>query len=441
MSLDKTKSRSCLFESWGRGCQHNGHLHRPVWRDAIATPQAGWLVVGQGRSYGDVCINNDGDLVCSEGLDRLSQFDHASGVICAEAGLTLDNLLRLTIPHGWFLPVTPGTKYVSLGGALANDVHGKNHHRAGTFGCHVRRFELLRSDGTRLQCSPNENKDYYSATIGGLGLTGFITWIELQLMPVSSSWLESESLRFNCLEEFLDISRQSDRDWTYTVAWVDSLARGRQLGRGVFFRANHMDDGDCRLHGRPGFLRVPFDMPGFTLNAPGMRAFSSMYFNLPRGSGLKPVHYDPFFYPLDVVANWNRLYGKRGFFQYQCVVPYESADVVIPYILEMSARQDQGSFLSVLKVFGNLPSPGLLSFPRKGVTIALDLRNLGDATLNMMQQFDEEVMAVGGAVYPAKDARMSARAFRQFFPQWQTLEVLRDPQVMSGFWKRVSCDE
>lgn len=441
MRLGATKSRACLFESWGRICQKAGYVHRPVWRNEIDMPQgAGWLAVGQGRSYGDVCIHNDGDLVCSSKLDRLIHFDRSSGIIRTEPGLTLDDLLRLTIPHGWFLPVTPGTKFVSLGGALANDVHGKNHHRVGTFGCHVRRFELLRSDGTCLLCSPSENPDYYSATIGGLGLTGFVTWIELQLMPVSSSWLESESLRFNNFQEFLDISRQSDRDWIYTVAWVDSLARGKQIGRGVFFRANHKDDGEYRLH-EPGLLRVPFDMPGITLNAFTMRAFNSMYYNFPRRSGLRSVHYDPFFYPLDGVANWNRLYGKRGFFQYQCVVPFESADKVIPSMLEVAARQKQGSFLSVLKVFGDLPSPGLLSFPRKGVTIALDFRNLGDGTLDMMQRFDEEIAAVGGAVYPAKDARMSARMFRKFFPQWQTLERLRDPQIMSGFWKRVSGDE
>jgi len=429
------------FESWGRFprvCKQEVRSLR--WRgDPLPAAEGTLLPFGLGRSYGDSCLNEGGTLLSTTGLDRLISFDHTTGVIRLEAGVTLADVLRFAVPRGWFLPVTPGTKFVTVGGAIANDVHGKNHHADGTFGRHVRAFELLRSDGSRLLCTREENAALYRATIGGLGLTGVITWAEIQLRPIHNPLIEAENVRFRNLDEFYEINAASERDYRYTVAWVDVLARGKNLGRGIYTRGNHAAPvtGDLPKLRWTSKITVPLDAPSGSINPLTVRLFNFAYYRrqLRRvRAGLMP--YEPFFYPLDAVAKWNRVYGRRGFFQYQCVVPKETE--AMRAILETIAASEEASPLVVLKTFGSLPSPGMLSFPREGVTLALDFPNRGERTFRLFERLDELVREAGGALYPAKDARMPPEMFRLSFPNWEEFARHVDPRFSSSFWRRVT---
>lgn len=432
------------YESWGR-YPHAGPVTAvPVyWRSDSQNFQElrqSVLPFGQGRSYGDVCLNDGGILLDTGSLSHFIAFDETSGLIRCEAGITLAEILSLAVPRGWFLPVTPGTKFVSVGGAIANDVHGKNHHRVGTFGMHVTQFELLRSREERVICTPTQNTDLFRATISGLGLTGLILWAEIQLRRISGPFIRTECIRFDTLKEFFDIARVSDQSHMYTVAWVDCLAKNRHLGRGVFFRGNHAENESPRpIHSQPRrILTIPFDAPHLLLNRFAMKAFNLAYYHRHFPKHREDiVHYDPFFYPLDAIHGWNRLYGSRGFLQYQCVVPFDVEGGAIREILQRVAQTGEASFLSVLKIFGAKHSPGMLSFPRPGVTLALDLRNAGSSTLRLLEELDDIVRISGGAVYPAKDARMSPDNFKVFFPRWEEFARYIDPQFSSNLWRRV----
>ena len=391
-----------------------------------------------GRSYGDVCLNENGRLVVTDMLDRFIALDRERGVVRAEAGMTLDQLLCTTVPQGWFAPVVPGTKFVTLGGMVANDVHGKNHEHAGTMGSHVLSLGLARSSGDVLTLSREQNPELFAATIGGLGLTGMILWVELQLMPIHSSFIDAEILPLADLDAFFRLAQES-RDWPYTVAWVDCLAKGREVGRGFFIRGRHSEKGGLTVHRAAG-LAVPIDAPSGLLNAHTIGLFNLLYRNRPWASGLKSMHYDPFFFPLDGIGQWNRLYGRRGFFQHQSVAPAASAPETVRRLLELTAEHGEGSFLVVLKLFGDKPSPGLLSFPMPGATLALDFPNKGESTQMLLQRMTDVVLAAGGRVYPAKDATMSGAAFRAGYPDWRKVEAQRDPAMMSDFWRRVTAD-
>jgi FAD/FMN-containing dehydrogenase len=398
------------------------------------------LPLGNARSYGDSCLNDGGVLLAARGLDHFIAFDPATGVLTCEAGVLFSEILDLSVPQGWFLPVTPGTRFVTVGGAIANDVHGKNHHRAGTFGHHVLAFELLRTDGTRIRCTSAENAEWFAATVGGLGLTGVVTWATIQLRRVAGPWMSAESHRFGNLAEFFELSRASDRGYEYTVSWIDCVASGKALGRGLFSRANHAPASpDTRPAAGSRSLGVPVTPPISLINPLSLRAFNQLYYHRQR----KPVvhattHYQPFFYPLDSIANWNRIYGPRGFLQYQCVVPPEAAEAAMAELVSSIAVGGAGSFLAVLKQFGEKPSLGMLSFPRPGATLALDFPNGGTPTLDLLDRLDAIVDGVGGAVYPAKDARMSGAHFRRYFPQWEAFSRFIDPGISSSFWRRVT---
>jgi len=398
-------------------------------------PDQRYLPYGNGRSYGDSCLNPEGALLVARGLDRYIAFDPEHGILRCEAGVLLSEIQELSVPRGWFLPVTPGTQQVTVGGAIANDVHGKNHHAAGTFGDHLRCFELLRSDGERRLCSRQHHADWFRATVGGLGLTGLICWAELQLRRIDGPDITGETLRFANLDEFFELSRQSDRSHEYTVAWIDCLARGAALGRGLFMRGGHSPGGSTRTP-RAALLRMPFTPPLPLVNRFSLRLFNTLYYRLPRHARWR-AHYRPFLYPLDGIANWNRMYGPRGFFQYQCVVPPAAATDAVRELLAQIAAHHSGSFLSVLKVFGERPAAGLLSFARPGATLALDFPNHGAPTLALLERLDRVVGAAGGAVYPAKDARMSGASFKAYFPAWQQFRDYVDPRFSSGFWRRV----
>ena len=426
--------------SWGRAVVAEQRVYEPAFADEVpALLRRNGLSIGYGlgRSYGDICLNDGGSLIRMHRLDRILNADWERGIIRAEAGLSLDALLRVTVPKGWFLPVTPGTKFVTLGGAVANDVHGKNHEAAGTFGCHVRALGLLRSTGELLELAPDRAAEMFSVTLGGFGLTGLILWVELKLAPITSAWFETETSRIRNLDDFFD-QASPNQLWPYTVAWVDCLARGSSLGRGLFTRGRHADNGDLSVHRQRSFARIPFDAPGQMLSAPILGALNLLYARRPGVEGERKVHYDSFLYPLDAIQNWNRLYGRPGFFQHQSVVPLKTAPQALPKLLELLSVFRQGSFLVVLKMLGNLQSPGLMSFPMEGATFAIDLPNRGPRTRDLLTRMAEVVMNAGGRLYPAKDATMSGEVFRAGFPQWRELEAHRDPALMSNFWRRVT---
>ena len=428
--------------SWGRyPASQPARVQRPGARpSALPASDTPVLAYGNGRSYGDSCLNNDGMLLDMGSLDRFIAFDPATGVIECEAGVLLADILELVVPQGWFLPVTPGTQFVSVGGAIANDVHGKNHHVAGTFGCHVRELELLRSNGQTVVCTPEQNADLFAATVGGLGLTGLLTRATIALKRIEGPYMDVDTLRFANLDEFFDISAASDRDYEYTVAWVDCSARGANLGRGWFMRANHKpalgQQPDPRKRGGPTF---PFVTPVSMINPLTLRPLNTLYFRRKfKARSRDTQHYQPYFYPLDGIKHWNRAYGPNGFLQYQCVVPHADARTAVAELLERIAAAGAGSFLSVLKVFGDVQSPGLMSFPRPGVTLALDFPNRGRETFELLDALDDIVRAAGGAVYPAKDARMSAAAFGEYFPNLERFQGFVDPAFSSNFWRRVT---
>ena len=419
-------------------------------RDTIALAPEAWLAAplpqqgpvlayGNGRSYGDSCLNDGGRLIMASRLDRVLAFDRESGLVTCEAGVLLDTLLKLVVPTGWFPPVTPGTSFVTIAGAVANDVHGKNHHRAGTFGRHVRALELVRSDGRRLTCAPDINPALFAATIGGMGLTGLITQVTLQLMPVDSAEMMQETVHFGGLDEFFAIAAASDATHDYTVAWIDSLAAGAAFGRGVFFRANHAaaSGEPPRQPGR----RLPFPIkpPIPLINGLTLRAFNLLYRTAqPRSPAPRRIAYRPFFYPLDRIADWNRAYGPRGLRQFQCALPMAAARQTVEAMLRRTLAAGEASFLTVLKLFGDVPSPGMMSFPIAGATLTLDFPHRGARTEGLLSELDAMAVAVGGRVNPYKDARMSPATFEASFPRWRDFAVHMDPGFSSSFWRRVT---
>jgi FAD/FMN-containing dehydrogenase len=445
-ATEPASERARRYESWGRYPKAQHQAVKSLYWQQDTTRfddiEGSVLPHGYGRSYGDSCLNDGGTLIDATGLGKFISFDDEAGLLRCEAGVMLADIIEVIIPRGWFLPVTPGTKYVSVGGAIANDVHGKNHHVAGTFGCHVTQFELLRSDGERLLCSPRHNSDLFRATIGGLGLTGLIVWAEFKLRAIPGPFIAKEQIRFNSIDEFFELTKEFDQRFEYTVSWVDCLAVGDQLGRGYFMLGNH-----DKLQTAPGhepkakpLFTVPIDAPGFALNKLTVKAFNTALYMLqgPKVSR-RVVSWDPFFYPLDFVTAWNKLYGSAGFLQYQPVVPFENDrdHRAIKSILTQIAQAGASSFLVVCKTFGDIQSPGLLSFPRPGVTINLDFPFRGPQTLQLLDRLDVIVRESGGAVYPAKDARMSAENFKAFFPQWRDFAQYVDPKFSSNFWRRV----
>jgi len=430
------------FESWGRYPKYGARVVPLHWQsDFPAALQGSYdsaLPVGLGRSYGDVCLLKDGTLLQTTGMNRLIDFDPATGILTAESGISLAQILDFAVRRGFFLPVTPGTKYVTLGGAIANDIHGKNHEVAGSFGNHVPCFELVRSDGTRRLCSRTENPDWYAATIGGMGLTGLIAWAQLRLRPIVSRGIDYEGIQFHGIDEFLEL-KQKYHDVEYTVSWVDCVSTGKNFARGIFMLGNHAKvPGELKPSPEPKLV-FPFDAPAFALNRFSVSAFNTVYFHKQGKAHVKAVHdYEPFFYPLDAVLHWNRMYGKRGLVQFQYAIPWERAKEGTIAILREIAKSGLASFLAVLKAFGDIPSLGMMSFPQAGIMFALDFPIKPGITFPLLQRLGDMTLDYGGRLYPAKDAAMTAAQFQTFYPAWQRFARFRDPMLTSSFWERVT---
>ncbi len=432
--------------SWGRYPNHPQIPHPVYWPTDVSHHMAAMetsgyrttLPFGCGRSYGDSCLAESGHVMTMQAMDKLLSVDWDTGVVLAQAGLTLAELIRIALPRGWFLPVTPGTKFVTLGGAVANDVHGKNHHVMGTFGCHIHRLVIYRSDEGVIECSPSHRTELFAATVGGLGLTGVILAVELQLRRVISSDIEQKSIRFGRLDDFFELSQAHDSTNEYSVAWIDCLATGNKAGRGHYITGNHAKQGLLELASERS-LRMPIDPPFSLINSLSLRVFNFLYYHRQRKKEVASlVGYNAFFYPLDSLLQWNHMYGRSGFQQYQCVVPRQHGREVLHAVMQQISKSGTGSFLAVLKQCGELPSPGLLSFPLPGVSLALDFPQRDQINEHLFKKLDDLVHEAGGRLYPAKDAHMTATHFKQAYPQWQKIESLRDPQLLSQFWKRVT---
>ena len=393
-------------------------------RDIILSGRS-LIARGNGRSYGDAALNRVrvlSTLLCNRILD----FDPASGRITCEAGLLLSDLLEFAVPRGFFPPVTPGTKFVTIGGMIASDVHGKNHHGSGTFCRHVESVVLMTADGNIRRCSRTENSTLFNGLCGGMGLTGLILEASFRLAPVESDAIRQETLRAANLEEVMTLLEASACS-TYVVAWIDCLARGTKLGRGLVYRGEHVTRDEAKSAGfamrAQRKRRVPFDLPGQTINTWSVRAFNEIYYRRQK-PGTRLIGYEPYFYPLDAILDWNRVYGRHGLTQYQCVLPKEASSAGISAIMRRVAASGCGSPLAVLKLLGP-EGEGLISFPMEGYTVALDFP-VNIATLDLQRELDAIVSSHDGRLYLAKDARASAKMFRSGYPRLTQFATVRD---------------
>ncbi|HEY5653107.1 MAG TPA: FAD-binding oxidoreductase [Pontiella sp.] len=382
------------------------------------------IAFGNGRSYGDASLQKN--ILLTRRFNKFISFDEATGELCSQSGTLLSEILETFVPRGWFLPVTPGTKLVTIGGAIAADVHGKNHHIDGSFGQHIRMMEVMRNDGSIIRCSPTENAEFYNLTIGGMGLTGVILNATFRLRKIETAYIRKETERASNLNEIMDCF-ESSSDWTYSVAWIDCLAKGDSMGRSIMLRGEHATRSELiesaqkldPLNPKGGLkLEVPFTFPNFALNPLTMKAFNFVYYNKTRlGVHKHVVDYNSFFYPLDAIGNWNRIYGKRGFTQYQFVIPKEAGREGMHKILKRITDSGLGSFLAILKLFGEQDS--FMSFPMAGYTLALDFP-ISLKAMDLFKELDAMVADYGGRLYLAKDSRMDAAMFEKTYPNADT---------------------
>jgi len=412
----------------------------PSWTEEIPKLLSGnsILATGMGKSYGDVAANTAGSVISALGLNRMISFDAERGVLVCEPGVLLNDIQETFVDRGWMLPVTPGTAWITVAGAIANDVHGKDHHVAGTFGEHVLNFTVVRSDGSVHLCSPTENVELFRATIGGLGLTGFISQATISLKPVASAFFDTETIPFASLDDFFQLSKETDsQGWQASVGWFDCATL--KAGRGSFTRGNHSTEPLALAEKKKrSIVNLPITPPFSMVNRFTVDVFNRAYFELQKsGAGNRRMHYREFYYPLDGVKNWNRIYGPRGFFQYQSVVPMKDAKAATAEMLRVIRKSGEGSFLAVLKTFADREPAGLLSFARHGVTLALDFPNRGESTMALMESLDRIVAEAGGTLNPSKDSRMSRSMFKDGFPDLPKFLLQRDPAFASDFSRRV----
>lgn len=419
------------LSGWGRYPVHEARVTAP--RDMAGLVEClahGSLIVrGNGRSYGDSAVNGI-NTVSMRHFNRMIAFDPHDGQLVAEGGVLLSDVISVFLSRGWFPAVTPGTKFVTLGGMVAADVHGKNHHREGSFGACVDWLDLLQSDGSVARCSRREHPDLFEWTIGGMGLTGVILRVAMRLRPVETGWIRQTTIPAWNLDEALAALEDSDRA-TYSVAWIDCLSRGDALGRSLVMLGEHavVTDLPAEKRTRPfetkkkRRLSVPLDLPSGLLNGLTVRAFNEAYFRAGlRKAGEALVDWDGYFYPLDAILGWNRIYGRKGFVQFQCVLPLDQSRDGLEALLRATAAAGQGSFLAVLKRFGDQASR--FSFPMAGYTLALDFP-VTRRTEPLMQTLDQITLEHGGRFYLAKDARMSAETLRRSDPRTEEFLEMR----------------
>jgi len=397
---------------------------------------------GNGRCYGDASLS--ACVINTLRFDKILSFDIQQGIITCQSGLLLSDLLQVIIPYGWFLPVTAGTKFITVGGAVASDIHGKNHHVDGSFSRHVKQMTVLTGIG-KMSCTKEDHTDLFASTCGGMGLTGVILEVTFELKKIQTSFMRQKQIKADNLDEVMVLFAEHC-DHTYSVAWIDCLKTGRKAGRSILILGEHASEIEVPKSKRnllvkeKSLFSVPFHLPGFLLNEWSVRAFNAMYYAKNRSKVTEGViHYDGFFYPLDSIMHWNRIYGRRGFVQYQFVLPLKSSREGLQKILARINRMGMGSFLAVLKLFGE--QDDLISFPMEGYTLALDFP-MRPGLLRFLNELDDVVAEFGGRIYLSKDARMKKEIFWETYPHAQQFrEILRkyDPgnRFVSNLSKRL----
>ena len=412
------------LSGWGGYPVAESYVQRPEKIRQLSVSSHATIPRGCGRAYNDAAINGDGDVVMMERLNRFLSFDAETGMLLVEAGVTVGEILEHFVPRGWFLPVVPGTKRVTVGGCVAADVHGKNHHAFGTFSSSVREIELMLADESVKKVSPAEDPALFWATVGGMGLTGIITTVLLQLMPIQSAYMQVRHTATKSLNETLELLSGTFRDVPYSVAWLDCFA----MGKGVVMTGDHLEDGKKKIPRLQKERALP--LPSVLLNSATARLFNRLYYWV-QSQKNKPfvIDYDRYFFPLDSVANWNRFYGDCGFVQYQCVISEEKAQEGFTAILKLLSGSGHHPYLAVLKRMG-AEGEGLLSFPKEGFTLALDMP-IKDGLFPLLDTLDELVLSFGGRNYLAKDGRMKSETFRAMYPrfsQWCHVKADVDPK-------------
>lgn len=364
---------------------------------------------GNGRCYGDASLGEH--IFSTKKLNKFISFDRLNGIIECESGVLLSDVLEITVPQGYFLYVTPGTKFVSVGGAIASDVHGKNHHMEGCFSEYVIEFKLMIETGDIITCSREENSDKFWATIGGMGLTGIILTAKFKLKNIQTAYIRQESIKAESLDEIFSLFEESE-NWTYTVAWIDCLQKGKNIGRSILMRGEHAFQHELPQNLKENPLRlkkkfeptVPFYFPGFVLNALTVKIFNFFYFKKQSKKEVKSfIDYETFFYPLDFVKDWNKIYGKSGFIQYQMMIPKETGKEGMRKILETIANSGNGSFLAVLKLYGKENPEAYNSFPFEGYSLALDFK-VNSKLKKLIDRLDDIVQEYNGRIYLTKDS-------------------------------------
>jgi len=420
---------------WGRMAPGECTVFRPEKQRTLEAIVEGadtptLLARGLGRSYGDTAVNTAGGVVRMERLNGMIAFDDGTGTLVSEAGVSLAEIIDVFLPRGFFLPVTPGTKFVTVGGAIANDIHGKNHHRDGTFGDFVDWFDLLTPTGDVLRCSRTENTDAFWATLGGIGLTGFIVAAAVRLQRVPSAYMRVDYRKANNLEDALAAIDAKDDDYQYSVGWTDCLAKGGALGRTVLMRGEHASPEDLdrdRRHmpyhvPRRAKLKVPFEAPGFLINPMFISVFNNLVWSAHKAMDGAIIDYDRYFYPLDRILEWNLLYGRGGFAQYQVTVPKAEYTCLIK-LLELLQRERRPVTLAVLKAFG-AANDGLLSYPSAGYTLTLDLSNKGDLP-SVLRRMDAILLEHGGRIYLAKDVAAEPATVAAMYSKLEQFKAVR----------------
>jgi FAD/FMN-containing dehydrogenase len=383
----------------------------------ILSAHSSCIARGMGRCYGDSSLNKS--IASTLQYNKIAALDEQNGIITCQAGATLEKILEMIIPKGWFIPVTPGTKFITVGGAIAADVHGKNHHSEGTFTDHVLWFDIMLHDGTILRCSKKENVELFHLTCGGMGLTGIILSASFGLKKIETSGMRCENIRAANLEEVMKLFDDSS-SWTYSVAWIDCLATGKSKGRSIMMRGEHARKSETGSSVPLRWLakkkiNIPVYFPSFALSTTTVKAFNELYYRKSSPRNIKYISsMDSFFYPLDALRNWNRIYGRRGFTQYQCVIPAEDGSKGINEILSRVSRSGKSSFLAVIKLFGE-QNKNLLSFPMKGYTLAMDFP-VESSLFSLLDELDEIVAGCGGRVYLAKDMRLNPVMLQRMYP-------------------------
>jgi decaprenylphospho-beta-D-ribofuranose 2-oxidase len=379
-----------------------------------------YIARGNGRCYGDASIAPA--VIDMTSYKEIIDFDENEGVIKCQAGVLLDDILKMIVPRGFFLPVTPGTKFITVGGAFASDIHGKNHHVDGVFSDHVVEFEIIRPNGKQECVFPGT--DLFNETAGGLGSTGIITCVTFRLKKIETAYIKQKAIRAKNLKEVFNLF-DINKDFTYSVAWIDCLASGKDLGRSVLLLGEHAGINELApnniplsVHQKPR-LSIPIFFPGWVLNSLFVRVFNFLYYNKPSSKGDRIIHYDPYFYPLDKIHHWNRIYGRKGFVQWQCVLPIDKSYDGMVQILNALSKYRMGSFLAVLKLFGDSHEHRYLHFPMRGYTLALDIK-IEPKIWSILDELDEIVSGFGGKIYLTKDARMNNDNFLKQYPNYKT---------------------